>query len=101
MPRPGGVVAWINEWGAIPPTLCELCDTDGERATQLQHAIHDMRGDGNLSGAKLVFSKAEPVADYLLAPPDGGLNAAALVVPDIFCQPIRPFSAIHWRWRSR
>jgi hypothetical protein len=59
-----------------------------------------VRGDGNLGGATLFFSKAQPIADYLVAPPYGGLNMAALVVPDIFWQPIRPFSAIHWRWRS-
>src|SRR6516165_3894280 len=81
IPSPAiGVVAWIGEWVAIPPTQCELCDTDGERATQLQHAVHDMHGDGDLGGATLVVSNAQSITDYSLVPPDGGLNAAALVV---------------------
>src|SRR5882762_10302275 len=65
--RKRGVVAWIGEWVAIPPTQCELCDTDGERATQLQHAVHDMHRDGDLGGATLVVSKAQSITDYLLA----------------------------------
>jgi hypothetical protein len=37
-----------------------------------------MHGDGYLGGATLVFSKAQSIADDLLVPPDGGLNAATL-----------------------
>ena len=56
------------------------CDADGVRASQLQHAVQDMDGDGNLGRATLILTEAESVTDHLFVSPDGSLDAAALVV---------------------
>jgi hypothetical protein len=53
-------------------TQCDLSDTDGERAIQLRHAVHDVHRNGNFSGATLVCSKVQSIADDLLAQPDCG-----------------------------
>src|SRR5205823_5675964 len=78
-----------------------LCNADGNRASQLQHTVQDADGDGHFSEMTIVLATAQPIADHLLVAPDGGLDPAACVVADTFCQPIRPFSAILRRWRSR
>src|SRR3712207_700764 len=40
-----------------------------------------MNGDGHLGRPTLVRVRAQPVADHLLPPPDGGLGPSAFVVP--------------------
>ncbi len=79
--RTRGFVTQISEWGALlHPIKCDLCDTDGERATQLQHAVHHVHGDGDFGGATIIFAKAQSITDDLLIPSDVGFNTAALVV---------------------
>jgi len=55
-------------------------DADGDRASQLQHAIQDPDGDGNFGGTTPIFAKAQAISDHLLVTSDAGLNAAARVV---------------------
>src|SRR3954453_1142801 len=62
------------------PSTITLCDADGNRASQLQHVVQDMDGDGNLGGTTLVLATAQPVSDHLLVAPDGSLNPATRIV---------------------
>jgi Resolvase, N terminal domain len=52
-------------------------NTDGDRASQLQHAVQDIDGDTNFGGATLVLMKARPIVDHLFISADGGLYPAA------------------------
>ena len=53
---------------SIPSPILSSCDADGDRASQLQHAVQGMDAD-NLRGATPVLAKAQPVADHLLVTP--------------------------------
>ena len=55
-------------------------NSDGDRASQLRHAVQDMDGDGDFSGVTPVLMKAQPIANHLFISPDGGLDAAAFGV---------------------
>jgi hypothetical protein len=46
--RRDGVVAWIDDWIAIPHSHLNSCDADGDRASQLQHPVQDFDRDINL-----------------------------------------------------
>ena len=56
-------------------------EADVVRASQLKHAVEGMGGDGHLSRPTLVRARAQPVADHLLPPCDGGLGSGSLRVP--------------------
>jgi hypothetical protein len=60
-----------------PPSRPNSGDTDGDRASQLQHAVQDMDGDTNLGGTTLVLMKAQTVPDHLFVASDGDLHPAA------------------------
>src|SRR2546423_9091303 len=62
------------------PRHLTLCDADRDRASELQHAVQDMDGDGNLSDTTLILAVAQPIADHLLIAPDGSLDPATRVV---------------------
>jgi hypothetical protein len=96
-----GAVAWIVERPRLFQPHLTLSGPDGDWASKLQHAVQDMDGDGNFGDAAFVRARAQAVADHLLAPPNRGLNSAAFVVSDAFCQAIRPFLAMYVRWLSR
>ncbi len=51
------------------------------RASELQHAIEGKGNDLHLGRPALVGARAQPVADHLLPPCDGGLGFGAPVVP--------------------
>src|SRR5208282_6643658 len=63
-----------------PQPHLSSCEADGDRASQLQHAVQSMDGDANLGGAAAVLAKAQTVTDHLFVASDGGLNPAALGV---------------------
>src|SRR5208282_1863864 len=56
-----------------PQPHLSSCEADGDRASQLQHAVQSMDGDANLGGAAAVFAKAQTVTDHLFVASDGGL----------------------------
>ena len=56
-------------------------DADVARASQLQHAVERVSGDRHLGRPALVGARAQPVADHLFPPCDGGLGFGAPVVP--------------------
>src|SRR3954453_1357525 len=66
-----------------------LCDADGDRASQVQHAVQGMDSDGNLSDTTLVLATAQPVANDLFVTPDGGLDSTPPVVAG-FLLPAEP-----------
>jgi hypothetical protein len=55
-------------------------DPDGDRASELQHAVQDIDGDGNLGGTTPVLVKAQPVAEHLFVSSNGGFDPAPLGV---------------------
>lgn len=55
-------------------------NADEDWASQLQHAVQSMDGDVQLGRATLVRARAQPVADQLFEPADGGLGAGTGVV---------------------
>ncbi len=52
----------------------DSCNPDGDRASQLQHAVQNMDGDTNLGDTPLVLMKAQTVPDDLFVASDGGLH---------------------------
>src|SRR3954468_24678036 len=78
-----------------------LRDADGDRASQVQHAVQDMDSDGNLSDTTLVLARAQSVANDLFVTLDGGLDSTAPVVAGCLLPAEPAFLAIHCRWRSR
>jgi hypothetical protein len=81
VPRPGRLPAALLHGSADrshrPPSRPNSGDTDGDRASQLQHAVQDMDGDTNLGGTTLVLMKAQTVPDHLFVASDGDLHPAA------------------------
>src|SRR4051794_41897520 len=59
---------------ALPPTRSGSGEADIARASQVQHTIEDVGGDIHLGRPTLVRMRAQPVADHLLPPADGGLG---------------------------
>ena len=66
-------------------------DADGNRASQLQHAVERMDGNVHLGRATFVRARAQPVTDYLLEPANGRLGPGSLHVAGRFllgCTPV-------------
>src|SRR5215212_11906866 len=61
------------------PRLCSG-DTDGFRASQLQHAVQDHEGDVHLGGLMLVRARVQPVADHPFEAADRCLGQRTTVV---------------------
>ena len=55
-----GVVAEISPLGATTPTHLTSFDADGDRASQLRHAVQHMYGDGNFGGTTHIRAKCRP-----------------------------------------
>src|SRR5215212_6330394 len=75
------VVHGSGTWTQLPQPRLSSSDTDIVRASELQHAVEHMDGDVYLGRPTLVRVRAQPVADHLFPPPDGGLGPSAFVVP--------------------
>src|SRR5580700_11218494 len=73
-----GVVAWIAAGDAPPHPSSSSGDADGNRASQLRHAIQDVDGDTNFCASAFVLVEAQPIADYLLISTDRGLDTTSL-----------------------
>ena len=87
-PLGGGMVlgkgqrgARIGHVDAVAQPRPGSSDADIVRASQLQHAVEHMDGNVHLGRPTLVRVRAQPVADHLFPPPDGGLSPSAFVVP--------------------
>src|SRR5208337_4444176 len=52
-------------------------NTDGNRASQLRHAVQNMDGDPNFCATALVLVEAQPIADDLFISTDHGLHTAS------------------------
>jgi hypothetical protein len=65
----------------MTPPLPGSGDADVIRASQLQHAVEGMGGDRHLGRPTLVRARAQPIADHLLPPRDGGLGPGSSRVP--------------------
>jgi hypothetical protein len=70
-----------------PSTAWRSGDADGDRASQLQHAVERMDGNVHLVRPTLVRARAQPVTDDLLEPADGLLDASPLRVVGCFLPP--------------
>src|SRR5829696_2291922 len=68
-------------WTRLPQPRPGSSDADIVRASELQHAVERMNGDVHLGRPTLVRVRAQPVADHLFPPPDGGLGPSAFGVP--------------------
>ena len=55
-------------------------NTDGNRASQLRHAVQDMDGDPNFCATALVLVEAQPIADDLFISTDHGLHTASFSI---------------------
>ena len=71
---------------SYPNPRCGSGDTDGDRASKLQHAVEDMEGDIHLGCPAPVRARAQAVTDHLLEPADsrfgpGSLRVAGGVLP--------------------
>src|SRR5215207_7593388 len=75
------VVHGSGTWTQLPQPRLGSSDADIVRASELQHAVKRMDGDVHLGRPTLVRARAQPVADHLFPPPDGGLGSSAFVVP--------------------
>ena len=84
-----------------PPTQRELCDTDGERATQVQDAVHDMH-DGivrlrkSLRNFQLIRQAKLKLYDRISA---GGSATTGLdTIPALGClfAPLLPDNEFDW-----
>ena len=54
---------------------------DVVRASQVQHAIEHVDGNVHLGRPALIRMRAQPVADHLFPPADGGLGPGAFRLP--------------------
>src|SRR5215212_9028228 len=75
------VVHGSGTWTQLPQPRLGSSDADIARASELQHAVERLDGDVHLGRPTLVRAGAQPVADHLFPPPDGGLGPSAFVVP--------------------
>jgi hypothetical protein len=75
--RRARVVAWIAAGDAPPHPSSSSGDADGNRASQLRHAIQDVDGDTNFCASAFVLVEAQPIADYLLISTDRGLDTTS------------------------
>ena len=75
------VVHGSGTWTQLPQPRLGSSNADIARASELQHAVERMDGDVHLGRPTLVRVRAQPVADHLFPPPDGGLGPSAFVVP--------------------
>src|SRR4051795_11762557 len=74
---------WCTDQGCgrnDPYPVLGLCDADGLRASQLQHAVQDLDRHVHLSRPTLIRTRAQPVPDHALEPADGGLGPGTAVV---------------------
>ena len=55
-------------------------NADGIRASEIEHAIENLDGDGDLSGLGLVGVEAQAIADDALPTPDLALHARPHIV---------------------
>ena len=55
---------------SYPSPGCASGDTDGDRVSQLQHAVEAMDGNVRLGRAAPIRARAQPGADHLPEPPD-------------------------------
>src|ERR1700712_1783832 len=53
------VVARISSSGVTTPTHLISFDADGDRASQLRHAVQGQDSDGNFGGTTLIFTKVQ------------------------------------------
>ena len=85
---------------AAAPHRC-LSDADGIWASDFEHAVEDIDGDGRLG--RLARHGAEPqrVADHPLVTADRRLRQRAKIITGKFLPPMRPRSAIILSCRSR
>src|SRR5271165_4937285 len=67
-------------------------NTDGNRASQLRHAVQDMDGDPNFCATALVLVEAQPIADDLFISTDHGLHTASFSIARrlLPCDPAPP-----------
>src|SRR3712207_9482138 len=68
------VVHGSGTWTQLPQPRPGSSDADIGRASELQHAVEGVDGDVHLGRPTLVRARAQPVADHLFPPPDGGLG---------------------------
>ena len=81
-------VAWLAEWrgawisGADALSLAALGsgDADIAWASQVQHAVESVDGNGHLCRSALVRMRAQLVADHLFPPVHGGFDPGSPVV---------------------
>ena len=87
-------IAQIDPGIAEPaPSLC-LSDADGLRASKLEHPVQGTDGDGRLGSAASVRPRAQGIPDHSFGSADEVSTRARRVYPDLFCQPMRPCSAM-------
>src|SRR6266446_4005739 len=86
---------------AVIPVLVASYDADVARASQRQHAVEDVDSKCRFGCLTLVGLRAQRMTDDPFHRPISASTKARQLYPAVFCQLIRPCSAIACRCRSR
>src|SRR5215207_3123301 len=73
--RGGAVLHGSEVWAHGARPVCRLCDADVLRASEVQHVIQRVGGDGDFGPLPPVRARTQPVADDALPSRDVGLDS--------------------------
>src|SRR6476661_5685592 len=88
--------------GRKKPLSCRRSgNMDGIRVSEIEHAVENLDGDGDLGDLSLVGVEAQAIADDALPTPDLALHASSKIVAAVPLPSHAAPSLIAWMWRSR